>query len=325
MSLETALDLHRHGELDAAERAYRAHLAEAPDDADALYLLGVLRQQRGAGDEAETLLRQAIARAPDVARYHLALGGVHMHRGVEAALALDPNCAEAHGALGHLAFLGGDTAAAEQRFRIGRRVEEDDPLILLGLGNVHLARNDPANAAKFLTRAAERRPDDAAIQTSLGRAYFEQGAFAFAEQAFANALRLRPELSLARLYLARAKLRQGKLEEARAGFAALAEAGTQPFGAYAGLGDVARQQGQVVKALKFYRRALALDPAHPGAINACAWCMEWLGDLAGAAQYLATGLEHAPHADELRRPLAELLERLGRSDEAARVRGVPGA
>jgi hypothetical protein len=48
--------------------------------------------------------------------------------------------------------------------------------------------------------------------------------------------------------------------------------------------------------------------------------MEHLGDLHGAAQYLADGLKHAPNAEELRRPLAALLERLGRADEAAGVR-----
>ncbi|HEX6832214.1 MAG TPA: tetratricopeptide repeat protein, partial [Rudaea sp.] len=94
----------------------------------------------------------------------------------------------------------------------------------------------------------------------------------------------------------------------------------QAFAATAGLGDVARKQGHIVKALKFYRRALALDPAAPGAINACAWCMEYLGDLHGAAQYLAEGLARAPHANELRAPLAAILERLGRGEEAAQVR-----
>jgi hypothetical protein len=48
--------------------------------------------------------------------------------------------------------------------------------------------------------------------------------------------------------------------------------------------------------------------------------MEQLGDLHGAAQYLADGLRRTPEADELRRPLAELLERLGRNDEALSVR-----
>ena len=109
-------------------------------------------------------------------------------------------------------------------------------------------------------------------------------------------------------------------------FAELVDNGVQSLSAQAGLGDVARMQGRIVHALKYYRRALAIDPAHAGAANACAWCMEQLGDLHGAAQYLADGLRRTPEADELRRPLVELLERMGRSDEARSVRqGAPAA
>jgi thioredoxin-like negative regulator of GroEL len=50
-----------------------------------------------------------------------------------------------------------------------------------------------------------------------------------------------------------------------------------------------------------------------------------LGDLQGAAQYLADGLRINPNADELRGPLAELLDRLGRSEEAQRVRNAEPA
>jgi tetratricopeptide (TPR) repeat protein len=232
---------------------------------------------------------------------------------------------ETHSLLGHLALQAGADSDAENRFRIGRRAGEQDPLILFGLGNVYLDRRDPANAAKFLSRAAELKPDDAGIQTSLGRALFDQGAFGLAERSFENALRLRPDLGLARLYLARSRLRQDKLDAARELFAALVDDDVQTLSAHAGLGDVARKQGRIVHALKYYRRALAVDPAHAGAANACAWCMEQLGDLHGAAQYLADGLRRTPEADELRRPLAELLERMGRSEEASRIRQSPTA
>ncbi len=327
MSFETALQMHRDGQLESAEAAYRDILAEA-DDAEAAYMLGVLRHQRGDDGDAETLIRRAITRAPETARYHLALGGVQMHRGeenaarvsFETALSLDPNSADAHSTLGHLAFLQGDSRAAEDRFKIGRRVNDDDPLMLLGLGNVYLERDDAVNAAKFLARAAERKPNDAAIQQSFGRALFQQGAFAIAEQAFINALKIRPDLTLSKLYLARAKMRQEKLEEARVVFAELLGDKQQEFGANAGLGDVARRQRHVVRALKYYKRALELDPEHTGAINACAWCMESLGDLAAAVEYLKQGLQRVPDADELRETLAKLLNTLGRTDEAAQVR-----
>ena len=135
-----------------------------------------------------------------------------------------------------------------------------------------------------------------------------------------NALKNRPDLTLAKLYLARAKMRQEKLNEAHFVFSELLSNKQQEFGANAGLGDVARRRGHVVRALKYYKRALELDPTHPGAINACAWCMESLRDLPGAVNYLKDGLQRAPEAEELREPLVKLLDQLGRTEEAARYR-----
>jgi tetratricopeptide (TPR) repeat protein len=335
MTLEEILQLHHSGNLAAAEPAYRDYLQAQPDDAQALHLLGVLHQQRGDSVAAGELIRRAIEIAPEQAQFHISLGGVLLRLNDEAAarasferaLDLDPNSVEAHNLVGHLHLREGDIGAAENRFKIGRRASEEDPLILFGLGNVYLARNDAQNAAKFLSRAADLKPADAAIQTSLGRALFDQGAFGFAEKAFENALRLRPDLSIAKLYLARSRFRQDKADAARDLFAELLADNQQAFGANAGLGDVARKKGHALKALKFYRRALLLDPAHAGAANACAWCMEKLGDVSGAAYYLAEGLRHAPDAHELRKPLAELLDRLGRGAEAEDVRrgGLPAA
>ena len=44
--LKDSIELHRQGRIDEAEAGYRAELAERPDDADALHLLGMLRCQR---------------------------------------------------------------------------------------------------------------------------------------------------------------------------------------------------------------------------------------------------------------------------------------
>lgn len=336
MTLEEILQLHRGGDTDAAERAYREHVAANPDDVDAWHLLGVLLHRRGDSVAAMEPLRRAVQLAPETARLHLSLGGVLMEIGQEEAargaflraLELDPNLVEAHSVLGHLQLRDGDVEEAENRFKIGRRAtdmfDSEDPMILLGLGNVHLARGDGLTASKFLARAVELKPDDAASQMALGHAFFSQERFAFAEQAFANALRLRPDSSLAKLFLARARMRQNKDEAAREGFAELVAEGKQAFGANAGLGDIARKLGQTVKALKFYKRALELDPTHAGAVNACAWCMEKLGDPEAAVAYLLDGVARSPDADSLRPQLATLLDRLGRGEEAAQVRAALG-
>jgi Tfp pilus assembly protein PilF len=327
--LQDALKLHRAGDLGAAETAYRSVLADRPDDADALHLLGVLLHKRGDAVQAEASIRQALSRDPDCAQFHLSLGGVLMQQGrddeareaFEHALDLDPNAAEAHALLGFVHARAGDLSAAEDRFKIGRRAEADDPMLLLGLGNLYLAREQPEHALKFLARAAERKPEDATIQFSLGRAFFEQGNFAFADKAFENALRLQPGLSRARLYRGRVCVREKRYADAQAIFAELLARDEENFGASAGLGDCERHRGHVLRALKYYRRALALEPDNPGAANACAWCLEKMGDLAGAAGYLSAALQRAPDAHWLRPALSGLLDRLGRGEEAAQVRG----
>jgi Flp pilus assembly protein TadD len=332
MTLEEILQRHRAGEFDVAEREYRDYLGENPDDVDAWHLLGVLLHQRGDSAAAVEPLRRAVQLSPEAARLHLSLGGVLMTLDQDEAargaflraLELDPNLVEAHSVLGHLQLREGDRDAAESRFKIGRRAtdvfDDEDPMILFGLGNVYLGRGDGVTAAKFLSRAVELKPDDAAIQTALGQALFAQEGFAFAEQVFSNVLRLRPDSSVARLFLARARMRQNKDDEARENFMELIASGKQLFGANAGLGDIARKQGQAVKALKFYKRALELDPTHAGLANACAWCMEKLGDLDGAVRYLTYGVRQSPDADALRPQLAALLDKLGRRDKAAKVR-----
>lgn len=332
MTLEDILALHRAGDTAGAERAYRDHLAVEPEDVEAWHLLGVLLHQRGDSAAAMEPLLKAVQLAPEVARLHLSLGGVLMQTGQDEAargaflraLELDPNLTEAHSVLGHLQLRDGDIDGAENRFKIGRRAtdifEQEDALLLLGLGNVYLARNDAQTAAKFLARAAERKPEDSGIQAALGQSLFATENFAFAEQAFANALRMQPQASTVKLFLARARMRQDKDRLAREGFSELVAEGKQAFGANAGLGDIARKKGQTVKAFKFYKRALELDPGHAGVINACAWCMEKLGDVAAAAGYLQRGIEHSPQADSLRPTLAALLDRLGRTQEAQQVR-----
>jgi len=63
-SLRDAKALHRAGDLAGAERAYDALLRVAPDDAEALQFLGVLRLQQGRRAEAVALLERALAIAP---------------------------------------------------------------------------------------------------------------------------------------------------------------------------------------------------------------------------------------------------------------------
>src|SRR5438105_14780895 len=85
--LERGVELHRAGELEAAESVYRGVLAECGEDPDALHLLGLVVQERGRLDEAIELLRRA-AQAESLPEFECDLARALLVRGLaEEALA----------------------------------------------------------------------------------------------------------------------------------------------------------------------------------------------------------------------------------------------
>jgi tetratricopeptide (TPR) repeat protein len=69
-----ALQAHQGGDLDIAERGYRAVLAAAPEHAYALHYLGVIHYQHNRPAEALPLLERAVERVPQEAEFHNNLG-----------------------------------------------------------------------------------------------------------------------------------------------------------------------------------------------------------------------------------------------------------
>jgi tetratricopeptide (TPR) repeat protein len=69
-----AMAAHQRGDLDAAERDYRAALASAPEHPHALHYLGVIDYQRGRPEEALLRLQIAVSRLPAEPEFHNNLG-----------------------------------------------------------------------------------------------------------------------------------------------------------------------------------------------------------------------------------------------------------
>ena len=80
-TFEQAVQHHREGRLEAAERLYRQVLPSDTRHADALHLLGVAVLQLGRHEEALELIGQAVRARPEEAAYRLSLGQVHARSG----------------------------------------------------------------------------------------------------------------------------------------------------------------------------------------------------------------------------------------------------
>ncbi|HNV87363.1 MAG TPA: tetratricopeptide repeat protein [Methylotenera sp.] len=107
-ALQTAMMHHQAGNLSQAEMLYKQVLQAAPNQHDALHLLGLIAKQKGDHKTAIQLMRKALALNPDYIEAYVNLGATLQEQNslTEAAdcyrkaLALRSNYAEVHSNLG---------------------------------------------------------------------------------------------------------------------------------------------------------------------------------------------------------------------------------
>lgn len=198
---ERALAHHRAGDLQKAERAYRAVLSALPDLPEALANLATVLQQQGRLDEAEAHLRAAFARRPDHAGLCINLGALLRAKGdlegAQAQYRLAVERAPQH-PLAHynLANLLRDGANAEEAILHYRRAIELDPSCFdahLNLGGTLAELTDFAGAEACLRRALALNDASAQAHLNLGNALRAQGKIADAVELYDAALGLNPD------------------------------------------------------------------------------------------------------------------------------------
>lgn len=122
--LRLAVAKHQQGALAEAIALYRTVLAEQPELADALHLLGVALEQSGNAAEGLPFVERAIVLEPAVSAYRNSLGNIHKaltdpvaaQAAYAEALRLDPRNAEAYNNQGLMLQADGDWAGAIRHF-----------------------------------------------------------------------------------------------------------------------------------------------------------------------------------------------------------------
>ena len=277
--LKPIIELHRQGDLDAAETGYRAFLADHPNDNEALRLLGAVRYQKGDRDGAIDLLQRSHQAAPEQPTPLLTLGKVYFDSRefdkardvLSKALALDPNQGGAHTTLGHIALTQGEQRLAEQHFRTALRAG-DDPQAFAGLAMIACDLNNGDLALKNASQAAQMEPRDALIQYTLGRAFQLNGNHAFAEQAFNNALALRPTFAQVHHALGMLMLDTGRADEAEQAFLRLRNESSFDTSADVGIADAMLAQARYDEAIPLYQSALVAIPTWEKVVEALLYC-----------------------------------------------------
>jgi tetratricopeptide (TPR) repeat protein len=174
--LQQAVQLHQRGQFDAARRLYRDVLRLAPDQPDALHLLGVLALQGGQPNEAVRRIQRAIEVRPGSAVYHGNLGVALQATGkldaaranLERAVKLDPQQVDASFNLGVTLQTLGLSDEAVGRYRQVLTLVPGHLGARRNLGNAlrELGRHEDAVDAYRL--ALVLAPTDAGLLGSMG-------------------------------------------------------------------------------------------------------------------------------------------------------------
>jgi predicted O-linked N-acetylglucosamine transferase (SPINDLY family) len=136
-SYDQAVQHHKAGRLQEAERLYQQVLAAQPMHFDALHCLGMIAAQTNRGDMAVKLIRQAIALRPDFPEAYFNLGNALKDQAqldeaiaaLQQAITLKPDYAGAYCNLGNALHAKGQLDAALKAYHRAMELEPDSALV----------------------------------------------------------------------------------------------------------------------------------------------------------------------------------------------------
>lgn len=274
-ALARAVAAHRLGRLEEAERLYQAILEVAPDQFDALHLLGAIRHQQGRNQEAVERISAALARNPDSAeaRSNLGLALAALGRqdealaSYEAALALRPEYPEAlHNRGLALGALRRHREALESHER-ALALRPDYPEALDGRGLALRALGRRPEALASCERALALRPGSPDLLANRGNHLQSLGRHAEALASYEQALALRPDHAGTLYNRGLAVAALGRFEDALASYGRALELAPGFVEALIEQGVALDALGRHEAAIESYDRALELDPEHHAALN----------------------------------------------------------
>ncbi|WP_247892579.1 tetratricopeptide repeat protein [Azospirillum sp. Sh1] len=272
-ALAAAVRHHQSGQIAVAARIYRRIIEIAPDQTDALHLMGLAVRRAGQGGAALRLLARALRLDPAMAEPRLNLGNMLRDFGsgqgaaaaYRSALALRPGLTAAYESLGALYRGQGRSAEAERAYRRAIRV---DPMATEGhngLANVLQERDALDDAVAAYRRGLAIDPAHAAACNNMGIALRGLGRADEAMACHRHAVALDPYFAAGHTSLGLALQEQGRLEEAARAHARAAAVDPGFAGGYANHGNARLNQNRVDEAVTGFRRAVTIDPAGPDA------------------------------------------------------------
>jgi len=274
--LRSALEHFRAGRFAETEKLCRRVLGIDPQEADALYLLGLVSRQAGDGGAALELIERASRLQPSNAFFVNSLGELYAatnrfpeaERCFRRALELEPGFAEVHNNLGNALRAQGRWDEAERSYRAALVIDPGYASACANLGTALLELRRFAQAETSFRALLALKPDSADAHNDLGVALNELGRSEEAERSYRAALALEPAFAEAHNNLGNALKDLGRAEEAVQSCRRALAIKPDYVDAHVNLALALHELDRLEEAEEHVRAALTLRPGSAAAHNA---------------------------------------------------------
>jgi len=299
-------------------------LMSASDYAEANCLVGNTLFNQGRVDEAIIQYQKALAIWPECANAHAGLGYALRQKGLEdeaiiqyqKALEIKPDFAEAHNDLGCSLGQKGRVNEAITHFQRALEIKPDFADAHYNLGSTLLQLGRVNEAIAHFQRAVEIDPDWAEAHNTLGSCLLQKGQVNEAITHFQRAVEIKPDYAKAHNNLGYSLLQIGRANEAITHFQKALGIDPDFAKAHNNLGYSLFQTGRANEAIIHFQKALEINPDFAEAHNNLGSCFLQIGQVNEAITHFQKALAINPNFAEAHNNLGYSLLQIGRVDEA---------
>ncbi len=314
-AMQKALTHHRDGQLNEAEKIYRAILNTQPQNPDANHNLGALAMQIKQPKAALPFLQTALKSNPGNGQYWLSLAEcrLRLHAWDEAEALL--NEAESKG-LKHPTLV-----RLRQRIVAGRGKKPNHAKAQEALQRgiqFHQAGRF-GEAIGWYQKTLEIQPENTDALNNLGGVLQAQGKLDEAVAYYKKAISIKPDSAEAHYNFGNALKEQGKLDKAVASYQKVVSIKPDFAEAYHNLGYALQEQGRMEEAVASYQKAISIKPDLAEAYNNIGLHYEKMNDLTKAEKYIAKALSISPDVANINYAQSVILRRKGKIDDAIQL------
>jgi tetratricopeptide (TPR) repeat protein len=287
---------------------------------------GLLLARDGATPAAVSVLERARQEGPGSYELEFNLAGAYLlnkdpARALEAydaALALKPDSILALRQAAAVAEKQGELERSLSYWMRARKIEPNDPEILLGFGRVCLRMDLLEDAEPALTSAARLKPEETTYQYTLAAAKVGKRQYEAAQDLLEPLVRKQPDDPQLQYALGAVLYIRGRLTEAAGHLRESVRLQPKQLASYHYLALIARDQGNDAEAIEILEALLQRYPDHAPSCEVLGGLLMSARRYTEAETHLQKAVRLNPESVKANYQLGLLLARLGRKDDADR-------